>query len=93
MFRNTYTARCVDGVKGYRYLAIGEAPDHGEKRPEPFDLKHKRLNTVMGTHFLDMQFTQGDLIDLIAKKTSAAGRLRLQPVARTPQRKEDSDTR
>ena len=73
MFRNYYTAQCVDGPNGYRYLSIGVAPGPGEARQRPFDLKQKRLNGPMGTHFLDMQFTQGDLIALIALKAAAAG--------------------
>jgi hypothetical protein len=84
MFRNYYTARCEDGPKGYRYLSIGLAPEKGEARTVPFDLRHKLLNTVMGTHFLDMQFTQGDLIELVAKKAAAAGREPSPPVAAGP---------
>ena len=72
MFRDFYTAQCEDGPNGYRYLAIDQAHEPGDARTAPFDLKHKRLNTVMGTHFLDMLFTQGDLIDLVARKTAAA---------------------
>ncbi|HEY3447530.1 MAG TPA: DUF3089 domain-containing protein [Myxococcales bacterium] len=85
LFRNYYTAQCVDGPKGYRYLAIGVAPGPGEARHMPFDLRQKRLNGPMGTHFLDMLFTQGDLIDLVARKAAAAGAETLQPsVALTP---------
>ena len=64
LYRDLYTAHCVDGPDGYRFLGIAAAPGPGDKRPMPLDLENWRLNTAMGTHVLDLQFTQGDLIDL-----------------------------
>lgn len=72
VYRNLYTAQCVEGPKGYRYLSIGVASRPGEARKLPFDLDRRSLKGPMGTHFLDMQWTQGDLIDLVARKAAAA---------------------
>ena len=76
------------------YLAIGLAQHPGEARQVPFDLKQRRLNGPMGTHFLDMQFTQGDLIDLVARKSAplprlpvASGSHRLKPSGSTAPRR------
>ncbi|MGC4118981.1 MAG: DUF3089 domain-containing protein [Myxococcales bacterium] len=69
-----YTAQCVQGPKGYSYLAIDAAPQPGEARQPIFDLKQRRLAGPMGTHSLDLQFTQGDLIGMVARKAAAASR-------------------
>ena len=60
----------VDGPGGYRYLAVSEAPAPGDARESPFDLSQLALDTGMGTHILDLQFPQGDLIDMVARRAA-----------------------
>ncbi len=68
LFRNYYDAACMTGPTGYRYLGISTPQQADDKREAPIDLLHKQLNRSFGTHILDMQFAQGDLIDLIRKR-------------------------
>lgn len=63
LYRNTFTARCVrDG--GNSGLAIGVT----DGRTSPIDFQRANLSGDAGTHVLDVQFTQGDLIDLVGRK-------------------------
>jgi hypothetical protein len=71
VMRDFYAGECVDGPNGYRYLAISAAPKAGDQRLSPVDLQATRLNTLLGLHILDLQFPQGDLIDLVARKAAA----------------------
>ena len=68
LFRGYYDAACMTSPEGYRYLGISAAAAPGEKRVAPVDLEDRRLNRSFGTHVLDMQFTQGDLVDLVGKR-------------------------
>jgi len=70
LYRGFYAGACVEGPGGYRYLAVSEAPGAGDSRQGPIDLEQLALNTSLGTHILDMQFPQGDLIDLVAKRVA-----------------------
>jgi hypothetical protein len=71
LFRDLYAGQCVDGPGGFRYLAVGEQRGPGDTRQGPIDLGSFVLNTQMGTHILDLQFPQGDLIDMIARRAAA----------------------
>jgi hypothetical protein len=71
VYRDYYAGKCVDGPGGYRYLAVSEAPGAGDTRESPFDLKQFALDTGLGTHILDMQFPQGDLIEMVARRAAA----------------------
>lgn len=68
LFRSHYNAECMTGPTGYRYLGVSSAQTADAKQVEPVDLNDKRLNRSFGTHVLDMQFAQGDLIELIGKR-------------------------
>ncbi len=68
LYRDYYDAACMTGPTGYRYLGISTPPERAEPREAPIDLLHKQLNRSFGTHILDMQFSQGDLIELIRKR-------------------------
>jgi hypothetical protein len=70
LYRDYYSAECVDGPAGYRYLAIAASPPPGDARVAPFDLAHPVLNSSLGTHILDLQFPQGDLIDMVARRAA-----------------------
>ena len=72
LLRDLYSGRCVEGPHGFRYLAISEAPAPGDVRKSPLPLENWRFNMKLGMHALDFQFPQGDLIDLVAKKTAHA---------------------
>jgi hypothetical protein len=67
LFRDFYSAQCLDGPEGTRYLAITAAPGS----PGPLDLESARLNTALGLHVLDFQLPQGDLIDLVKRRAAA----------------------
>ncbi|MFT3694086.1 MAG: DUF3089 domain-containing protein [Kofleriaceae bacterium] len=60
-FPGLYSARCVDGPNGARALAIRET------RPGPIDLDRWKLNTKLGTHILDFQISQENLIRRVAR--------------------------
>jgi hypothetical protein len=64
-----YTARCVDGPSGTRVLDIGEIDEPGGLRTRPFDLSNWRFSTSRGTHMADFQFAQGDLIDMVRRRS------------------------
>lgn len=65
VYRDLYSGRCAsDGA--YRYLEITQAADPAGLRKPPLDLSSWSWGTKMGTHIADLQFTQGDLIELIA---------------------------
>ena len=71
VFRDLYTGRCVEGARGDRRLSISAAPGPGDTRASPLDLGAMAFDTSMGLHVLDMQFPQGDLIELIARRAAA----------------------
>ena len=65
LYRDLYSARCAyDGA--YHYLEVTQAADPGNLRKPPLDLGGWAYGTKMGAHIADLQFTQGDLIGLIA---------------------------
>jgi Protein of unknown function (DUF3089) len=70
IYRDYYAGRCVDGPRGYRYLAVSEVQAPGDRRESPFDLSQMLLDGAMGTHILDFQFPQGDLVDLVARRAA-----------------------
>jgi hypothetical protein len=70
LYRDFYAGQCVDGPSGYRYLAVSEARAPGDVRESPFDLGHFLLGGQLGTHILDFQFPQGDLIDMVARRAA-----------------------
>jgi pimeloyl-ACP methyl ester carboxylesterase len=70
IFPSYYAGRCVDGPRGYRYLAVSEVSAPGDRRESPFDLSQMLLDGAMGTHILDFQFPQGDLLDLVARRAA-----------------------
>ncbi len=71
LYRDYYDAVCAEAPAGYKYLAVTPVRTPTEPRQDPVDLTDSRLNGRLGTHILDMQFSQGDLIDLIARKIAA----------------------
>lgn len=73
LFRGYYDAACMTSPEGYRYLGISSAAAPGEQRLAPVDLEDRRLNRSFGTHILDMQFAQGDLVDLVGKRIGSIG--------------------
>lgn len=67
--RDVYEARCVHLETGYGYLAVD---DHGRG---PIDLASPFFRIgKLGLHVLDLQFTQGDLVDLVARRVAVIGR-------------------
>ena len=63
--------RCLAGRSGFRYLGVFPTPRAGDRRRSPMDLSNGWLHGAMGFHILDMQFTQGDLIDLVAERAAS----------------------
>ena len=74
LMRDFYAGRCVNGLGGFRFLGVSVDRAPGDVRKNPLDFDSFFLTTQMGLHILDMQFAQGDLIDLIASKAAAARR-------------------
>jgi hypothetical protein len=78
-----YSAWCVDRPDGFSYLAVTPDPLPGDTRPSPIDLHaalwREQLGRVqLGLHILDFQFTQDDLIKLVAHKSAVAASLRVK---------------
>lgn len=75
MMRDFYSGQCVNAGNGLRYFAIAVTPGPGDRRVSPVNLSLPLLHGVLGYHLLDMQFPQGDLVDLVAERAAmvAAG--------------------
>lgn len=68
--RDFYTAHCTLDPEGRNYLAIAELGTPGDPRPHLVDLGKSMGG--LGLHKYDLQFTQGDLIELIRTKARYA---------------------
>ncbi len=68
LLRSFYSGSCVDGPDGFRYLAVSATPAAGDARVSPVDFSNRFLVGELGLHVLDMQFAQGDLIELVAQR-------------------------
>jgi hypothetical protein len=77
MTRDLYTGQCVDAGNGLRYMTI--AVTLGDRRTSPVNLSLPFLHGVLGYHLFDMQFPQGDLVDLVAERAGALGGAPAQP--------------
>jgi len=66
-----YSAECVDGHDGFRYLAVREAHAPGDLRASPVDLARSLWKTRLGLHVLDFQLSQGDLIRIVRSKVAS----------------------
>ncbi len=69
-YPDLYSGRCVDGVNMYRYLEIAEYPSPGGVRKSPLDLSS--FTGKYGTHIIDLQFPQGDLIEMVRVRAKHA---------------------
>ena len=63
-----YTAQCVDGRDGFRYLAVDEARTPGDTRPSPVSFDWYGWKTRLGLHVLDFQLAQEDLIRAVRRR-------------------------
>lgn len=59
-----YRARCVRSADRARVLAIEDAPS---VRASPIDLHAPRFNTPAGTHVLDIELAEANLIELVRR--------------------------
>jgi len=59
-----YRARCVRTADRARVLAIEEVPS---ARPSPVDLAAPQFGTTFGTHVLDVEIAQDNLIELVRR--------------------------
>ena len=72
MLRGFFTARCVRGPEGYAWLEVSSAAAADDTRKSPVDLHDRRFRIgKLGLHVLDMQLTQGDLVDMVARRAAA----------------------
>jgi hypothetical protein len=76
-----YTAQCVDGRDGFRYLAVDEARMPGDARPSPVSFGWHAWKTRLGLHVLDFQLAQEDLIRVVKKRLERFGQSRPQALA------------
>lgn len=63
-----YVARCAGSITGAQGLEIANTP--GPRRP-PVDLDRPELGTPLGTHVLDFQIAQDDLLDIVRRAAAA----------------------
>jgi len=71
VLRDFYKGTCVSGPAGLRYLAVSAAPGPGDVRENPVNFASRWLRGRLGLHILDLQFPQGDLLDLVARRAAA----------------------
>jgi hypothetical protein len=72
LLRDFYGARCVRGPDGFAWLEASVAPAAGDARRSPVDLRDRRFRIgKLGLHVLDLQFAQGDLVDMVARRVTA----------------------
>jgi pimeloyl-ACP methyl ester carboxylesterase len=64
--KDFYAAHCTDDKDGRDYLALKEVPQPDDRRPHLVDLDKSAGG--LGLHRYDLQFTQGDLIELVRAK-------------------------
>ena len=70
LFRGFYTAECVDGGGGRRYLAISTPREGDDARTNPVNFDFPLFRSALGLHILDYQLPQGDLVDLVKARTA-----------------------
>lgn len=67
LYRDAFTARCQrEGDNSGLQIAVAEGAT------SPVDFTRRSFSGDSGTHVLDLQFTQGDLIDLVGRKIAAS---------------------
>jgi hypothetical protein len=72
LLRDFYGARCVRGPDGFAWLEASVAPAAGDTRRSPVELRDRRFRIgKLGLHVLDLQFAQGDLVDMVARRVTA----------------------
>jgi hypothetical protein len=74
LVRDFYQARCRESPGGLRTLAVAVARRPGDLRVSPVDMGFFLFHGQYGYHVLDMQFAQGDLVDLVAERAAALSR-------------------
>jgi hypothetical protein len=74
VLRDFYEAECVDGKAGFRYLAVEAAPAAGDTRTNPIDFDNVIWKYQLGLHLLDFQLAQGDLVEMVARRSGAGAR-------------------
>lgn len=70
LYRRMFKARCVSQGSS-KAMEISLAKEAGDGRSNPLDFSSLLLSSSNGTHIMDVQFTEGDLIDVIAAKAAA----------------------
>jgi pimeloyl-ACP methyl ester carboxylesterase len=72
VMRDYYGARCVRGPDRYAWLeASTPTATPRDQRTSPVDLRSRRFRLGdLGLHVLDLQLTQGDLVDLVARRAA-----------------------
>jgi hypothetical protein len=68
-FPALYAGRCAEAPGGNRVLAITEI---SSARTSPTDLSKLRFSTKLGTHIIDLQIAQDDLIEIVQRAAQAA---------------------
>jgi len=69
-YPDLFSARCVrEGSNAG--LEISVSPAGGDARSAPVNFESALLSGDMGTHVLDLQLVQGDLVDLVEEKIAA----------------------
>jgi hypothetical protein len=69
--RDYYAGRCKTNARGERFLAVSASPPDGDARTDRIGLMGWRWRGFMGLHLLDVQFSQGDLVELVGRKAAA----------------------
>jgi hypothetical protein len=67
-FPAAYVGRCAGSITGAQGLEIDDTEG---PRPPPLDLRSAFLGTGLGTHVLDLQIAQDDLIELVRRAAIA----------------------
>jgi len=71
-FPSFYSGRCVQDATGHSYLEVSVTPGPGDMRTNPIPFTNPVLSpSLLGTHILDYNWTQEDLLSLVATKAAA----------------------
>jgi hypothetical protein len=71
-FPSFYSGRCVQDLTGHSYLEVSVTPGPGDMRTNPIPFTNPVLSpSLLGTHILDYNWTQEDLLGLVATKAAA----------------------
>ena len=72
VLRDFYAGRCKRDGSGHQILAVTRDPAPGDVREDGLAIDSVRWRGPLGLHILDVQFAEGDLVQIIGRKSAAS---------------------